>query len=103
MTEWTSTPQFEENIKKSFCVPVIRPEFVAQVNEELMRRATTKTRKTRRILGLHPAWAISLVIILLLLVGTLIIGPQRVYAEAAKLLGYIRRWVSWIKAAPYAC
>jgi WD40-like Beta Propeller Repeat len=89
MTNWTSSDIFEENIKRAFNVPAIHPEFVAHLNEELMQRAVSTRRKSWRILGLRPAWAISLVILLLLLLGTLVIGPQRVYAEFARLLGYI--------------
>ena len=89
MTSWTSSDIFEENIKNSFNVPAIRPEFEAHLNEELMQRAISTKRKTWRILGLRPAWAISLAILLMLLLGTLVIGPQRVYAEFARMLGYI--------------
>ena len=89
MTEWISTPEFEEDVTRSFAVPALRPEFVSYLNEELLDRAARKVRKPRRILGLRPAWVIAAATLLLLVVVTLAIGPQRVYAEVAKLLGYI--------------
>lgn len=89
MTEWNSSPQFEENVRQSFAVPEIRPEFVDQVYGDLMQRAVAKSRKSRPFLGLRPAWTVTLAIITLMIIGTLVIGPQRVYAEFLKLFGYI--------------
>jgi hypothetical protein len=89
MSEWTSTPPFEESIRQSFGVPEIRPEFVDQTYDEIMRHATIKSRKSHRFLGLRPAWAITLAILSVIIIGTLVIGPQRVYAEFMKLFGYI--------------
>ena len=89
MNEWTSTPQFEAGVRQSFGVPEIRPEFVDQVHDDLMRRAAEKSRKTCPFFGLRPAWTVSLAILSLMIIVTLVIGPQRVYAELAKLLGYI--------------
>ena len=89
MTEWISTPEFEEDVTRSFAVPALRPEFVSSLNEELLDRAARKVRKPRRILGLRPAWVIAAATFLLIVVTTLAIGPQRVYAEVAKLLGYL--------------
>jgi hypothetical protein len=89
MNEWTSTPQFEESIRKSFGVPEIRSEFVSQVYGDLIQRAVAKSRKPRPFLGLRPAWTVALAILILLIIGTLVIGPQRVYAEFIKLFGYI--------------
>jgi len=89
MTKWISSPQFEENVRQSFAVPEIRPEFVDQVYGDLMQRAVAKSRKSRPFLGLRPAWTVTLAIITLMIIGTLVIGPQRVYAEFLKLFGYI--------------
>ena len=87
MNEWTSTPEFEENVSQAFGIPPIRKEFVAHVHRELMRRANEKSRKRRSSLRLRPAWTITLVILALLIIGTLVIGPQRVYAEVLKFIG----------------
>jgi hypothetical protein len=89
MNKWTSTPQFEENVRQSFGAPEIRSEFVDQVYGDLMQRADAKSRKSRPLLGLRPAWTIVLAILTLMTISTLVIGPQRVYAEFMKLFGYI--------------
>jgi hypothetical protein len=89
MNEWTSTPRFEESVRQSFGVPGIRPEFVEKVHGELMRRAAKPSRKTRSFFGLQPAGIIALAFLSLMLLVTLVIGPQRVYAAILQLLGYI--------------
>lgn len=89
MNDWTSTPQFEESIRQSFGVPKIRCEFVDQVYVDLMHLADAKPRKSRPLLRIQPAWIIALVILLVMIIGVLWIGPQRVYAEFIKLFGYI--------------
>lgn len=89
MNEWISSPQFEENVRQSFAVPEIRPEFFDQVYSDLMQRAVVKSRKHHPFFGLRPAWTVALAILTLAIIGTLAIGPQRVYAEFLKLFGYI--------------
>lgn len=89
MNEWNSTPQFEESVRQSFGVPEIRSEFVDQVYGDLMQRTVAKSRKRHSFFGLRPAWVVTLAILTLLIIATLTIGPQRVYAEFMKLFGYI--------------
>ena len=89
MNEKYSTPQFEESVRKSFGVPEIRSKFVDEVYSDLMQQAVAKSRKPRPFLGLRPAWTVALAIFSLMIIGTLVIGPQRVYAEFLKLFGYI--------------
>ena len=89
MNEATSTPRFEENVRRSFGVPAIRPDFVDTVYGDLMRRAAEKPGRTRRFFGLQPAGIVALVILSLMIIVTLVIGPQRVYAAIMELLGYI--------------
>jgi WD40 repeat protein len=89
MNERASTPQFEEKVRQSFGVPEIRTEFVDQVYDDLMRRAVAKSRKSRPFFGLRPAWTFALAIISLMIIGTLVIGPQRVYAAVLHLFGYM--------------
>jgi Tol biopolymer transport system component len=89
MNEWNSTTQFEESVVTSFDIPGIRPEFVDHVYGDLMQRAEAKSRLSKPILRLRPAWIAALAIIALVIVGTLAIGPQRVYAEIIKLFAYI--------------
>lgn len=89
MNEWNSTPQFEESVRQSFGVPEIRSEFVDQVYDNLMQRVAIKSQKRRPLFGLRPAWTVALAILLLLIIGTLVIGPQRVYAAIQSLFGYV--------------
>ncbi|HAF62600.1 MAG TPA: hypothetical protein DCK95_09790, partial [Anaerolineaceae bacterium] len=91
MNEWTSTPEFEENVRQSFGVPEIRTEFVNQLYGQLMQQADEKSRRyqSRSRFRLRPAWTITLAILALVIFSTLVIGPQRVYAEVMKLLSYI--------------
>jgi hypothetical protein len=74
-------------VSRAFNVPPIRKDFVAQVYRELMQRADARSRKRRSSLRLRPAWSIMFVILALLMIGTLVIGPQRVYAEVLKFIG----------------
>ncbi len=89
MFEGTSTPRFEESVRQSFGVPEIRPVFVDKVYGDLMRRAAEKPGRTRRFFGLQPAGFAALAILALMLIVTLVIGPQRVYAAIMELFGYI--------------
>ena len=89
MNDLNTTPPFEENVRQSFGVPAIRPEFVAQLHADLVQRAAEKTRKPLPFFRLQPAWTVALVILTAMIIGTLVIGPQRVYAEVMKLFGYI--------------
>jgi len=89
MNENFSTPQFEESIRKSFGVPEIRSKFVDEVYGNLMQQAVAKSKKTHPFLGLRPAWTITFAILALMIIGTLVIGPQRVYAAVLHLFGYI--------------
>ncbi len=89
MNKLTSTPQFEENIRSSFGIPALRPEFVDDLHREIIQRAETKTHATRPARKLRPAWSITLAILTLLMAVVLIVGPQRVYAAVVRLLGYI--------------
>lgn len=89
MNELTPTPLFEEDIRQSFGVPEIRSAFVDQVYDDLMQRAAVKSRKSRPFIGLRPAWSVALAILTLMIIGTVVIGPQRVYAAVTRLLGYI--------------
>lgn len=89
MNEWTSSPEFEAKIIQSFRTPEIRSEFVDRVYSDLMQRANEKSRKYHPFLGFRPARTIAVAILSLMIIATLVIGPQRVYAQFMKLFGYI--------------
>jgi len=89
MNEKYSTPQFEESIRKSFGVPEIRSKFVDEVYGNLMQQAVAKSKKPHPFFDLRPAWTVTFAILTLMIIGTLVIGPQRVYAAVLQLFGYI--------------
>ena len=90
MNEWNLTPQFEDDIRQSFNIPEIRPEFMGQLYGEIMQRADAKAKKPHNFLTLRPAWTLTIAVLAVLIIGTLILGPQRVYAAVRQfLVGYI--------------
>jgi len=90
MSEWTSPPQFEEQIRQSFGVPQIRTEFVEGVYDKLTQRAAAKQQKPFQFFQSRPAWGIAFILLAVMVFGTLVIGPKRVYAAVRQFFtGYI--------------
>jgi len=89
MTEYIPTPQFEDDIREAFNAPDIRPAFAEQLRRQLAQAAEYKPRQARRLFYLRPAWAALLAVLAALIIGTLLIGPQRVYAAVRQLFGYL--------------
>ncbi len=89
MEKSKNTPQFEEDIRQAFGVPKIRSEFVAQLHGELIQKAIEKTPRVFPSFRLRPAWIIGVAVLSVMIVATLVIGPQRVFAAVRGLLGYI--------------
>ena len=89
MNNFTPSTQLEDNIRAAMAVPQVAPEFVNQLNIDLMDQANLKNRKSLRPIYLRPAWIAFFAVLTLLVVSTLIIGPQRVYAAVRQLFGYI--------------
>ena len=89
MTDQKLSSRFEEEIIKSFEVPKIRTEFVDQLRNKLNLDSSFSSQKIRSPLRLRPAWVLTFVLITIMILGTLVIGPQRVYAAIQRLFGYI--------------
>jgi len=89
MNDWTPTPEFEESIRQSFGVPEVRREFVDQTYQKIMHQAKGKAPKPQHFFRLRPAWIIIAAVLGAMVISTLLIGPQRVYAQFIKLFGYI--------------
>ncbi len=87
MSDITPTPQFEEEIRAAVAPPLAREEFVKSLHVRLMQRAAPKS-KLKSPIFTRPAWVVTFVIAMLV-VGILIIGPQRVVAAVRGLFGYI--------------
>jgi hypothetical protein len=80
----------EEKLQAATQMPQPRPEFMSSLRNRLTAGPPRPVSLGERlkIMFRFPIWAASLVV-LLLVAGILIAGPQRVYAEFMKLLGYI--------------
>ncbi len=88
MSEYTPTPQFETLVRQSFGAPEVRPEFANDLYHQLMQQAQTRTPR-RRLFGLQPGWAITLMAAAVILIGTLAIGPAKVAGAFQRLFSYI--------------
>lgn len=89
MSDLTPTPQFEEEIRAAVGVPQARPEFIDNLHARLVQQAATLPAKPRRSVYLRSAWVVISVVITALVVGILLVGPQRVLAAVRGLFGYI--------------
>lgn len=87
MNKRTLSPQFEESVRQSFVVPEVRSEFVDQLYAELMSRDVSTTHKSLPFFGMRMTWVVTIAIVAALIIGTLVIGPQRVYAAVMQLFG----------------
>ncbi len=88
MSDFIPTPQLEEEIRAATAVPQADEKFIKSLQNRLIQQAAVQ-RKVHRPFFLRPAWAITLLILLVMTITTLVIGPQKVYAEFLKLFGYI--------------
>lgn len=87
MSDLTPTPQFEEEILTAVAVPLADDEFVKRLHARLIQQAASQPKFNRRFL-LRPAW-IVVSIMAVLVIGILLIGPQRVMAAMRSLMGYL--------------
>lgn len=87
MSDTTPTPQFEEEIRAAVAVPLAHEEFVKRLHSRLMQQAASQ-RKVNRPIFLRPAWVVASVMVVLV-IGILLIGPQRVMAAMRSLMGYL--------------
>ncbi|MDY6846713.1 MAG: hypothetical protein SVP52_06215, partial [Chloroflexota bacterium] len=80
---------FEEIVRDSFAVPEVRTGFVDQLYDDLNFQAEKKRVNHRQHFLFRPISVIASALLFLLVVTTLLIGPNRVYAEIMKVFGYI--------------
>jgi len=90
MTNLTSSLTIEQKLTQANRMQP-RPEFLASLQVLLTNQSAKKASWTERIKMFlrQPVWVVTFALLLLLVIGTLVIGPQRVYAEFARLFGYI--------------
>jgi hypothetical protein len=86
--------EFEEEIRTAMSVPDDGKVFITNLRHQVIahhaeQRVSRLPSLSRPFLGLRPAWIVALAILSLMIIATLVIGPQRVYAAVRQLLGYI--------------
>jgi hypothetical protein len=89
MTERRPDPKFEADIRAALGAKEPRDEFTAKLKSDLARHASEMTIVKNPALRLRPAWTIAAAILAVLILVTLAIGPQKVYAAVRQLFGYI--------------
>jgi len=87
MTEYMPSPEFEDELRAAVAVPNASDVFVSALRKELTARTEMMTKPSTK--RLRPAWAIPLAFVLVMVVVTLVIGPQRVWAAVRSLFGYL--------------
>ena len=89
MNDLAPSTLWEDNIRAAIAVPPAPPEFVNELYTNLMHQASLKGRTVSRPFYLRPAWIAFFAVLIVLVISTLIIGPQRVYAAFRQLFGYL--------------
>ena len=89
MTNQMNLSDLEKDLEALYTDVPISETFIGSLKFQLNCRVNQFSAKTRRPLKLRPAWMVALGLFVVLLSTTLIIGPQKVYAEMRRLLGYI--------------
>lgn len=81
MSDFNSSTEFEEKIRKAVQMPGANPEFVDKLRNELARRPVEMEPRFM----MRPAWAIALVLIL----AVLIVSGPGIVAALGRLFGYV--------------
>lgn len=87
MSDFTPTPQFEEEIRAAVAAPQANGQFVNVLHHRLIQQAESQG-KVKRLLFLRPAWVTASIIVVLAM-SIWMVGPQRVLAAVRGLFGYI--------------
>jgi hypothetical protein len=88
----TNTPrksELEDKMKKIYSGSTASPAFVKALDAKLSRKAETLAKRKQRPFYLRPAWISAAAVLAILLITFFAIGPEKVYAEMRRLLGYI--------------
>lgn len=89
MTEQTYTHPLEEELGVLYAAVPLSDSFVNSLKFQLNSKIRTQSTLRMKRLRLRPAWIALIVLFAVILLTTLIIGPEKVYAEMRRLLGYI--------------
>ena len=90
----TNFMAFEQEVRAAMTIADNDKKFINDLRRQVMAHLAEENVKESSpnqpsFLRLHPGWTIALAILTIVIISTLAIGPQRVYAEFAKLFGYI--------------
>jgi len=80
---------FESELRNAFASADAQQGFVDALAGRLRTNSATAKSAHRPNMRLRPSWVVILSVIALLIASILFIGPDKVYAEFLKLLGYI--------------
>ena len=80
---------FENDLRKALSTPDARPEFITRLESQLKKASVSDKHFSHQNRRLRPAWMVVMWVVFALAAGILLVGPEKVYAEVLKLLGYI--------------
>ncbi len=89
MTDQMKLTGLEKDLENFYAAVPISDTFVKSLHFQLKCRTNQHPENVKRPLRLRPVWMVAFALFVILLAATLIIGPQKVYAEMRRLLGYI--------------
>ena len=89
MSEYSPYQEIENEVRAAVAVPNASIGFVNSLREELITQADNQFTWKPRVNRLRLSWAIPLTLVFFMVVATLVIGPQRVWAAVRGLLGYL--------------
>ena len=86
MSEIKMNPAFGQEVANAMAVRNASPQFVNSLRAELLTQAS---RSRRRPAARQLAWGIPLAVVMLMLLTTVLIGPQKVWAAIQRMFGYV--------------
>jgi hypothetical protein len=94
MNERLPSQKYEVTIRAAMTMPDPRPQFLAELGEELDAKARQMAKQqarpqTRFEMFRRRSWQIGFALLLLAILAILAIGPQRVLAQVQHWLGYV--------------
>ncbi len=89
MSEKIRSTGLEDEIRKIYASPQTSQRFIHELQIKLENQGDAEYGRKFRPFYLRPVWTVTSAVLLLLIAAFFIIGPQRVYAEVRKLLGYL--------------
>ncbi|MBA4383100.1 MAG: hypothetical protein C0410_00035 [Anaerolinea sp.] len=81
--------QLEQELGALYASAPLTDTFINSLKFQLNSKVRVQSGPQTRTLRLQPAWIALIVLLAAVILTTLIIGPDKVYAEMRRLLGYI--------------